>query len=121
MKKPTLYLGKFKQYDKVFITDENGIDIKNVTSVAFEGETLYIAQPDCLFEYTDGKAKKINAKVTKLFSRNGTLFASVGNFLAEIKNGKVKKIAEFDSPVTDVLMTTPSTVNFSINQVRNYE
>lgn len=102
MKKPTLFLGKFKQYNKVFITDESGVDVKNVTSVAFEGEKLYIAQPDCLFEFADGKAKKINAKVTKLFSRNGILFASVGNFLAEIKNGKVKKIAEFDSPVTDI-------------------
>ena len=69
MKKSILNFGQFRQYDKVFITAENGVDIENVTSVAFDGETLYIAQPDCLVEYSDGKAKKISAKVSKLFSR----------------------------------------------------
>ena len=27
MKKPNFYFGEFKQYDKVFITAENGVDI----------------------------------------------------------------------------------------------
>ena len=95
MKKATLNFGQFKQFDKVFITADNGIDVENVTSVAFDGEILYIAQPDCLVEYTDGKIKKISASVSKLFSRNGRLFAAVGNSLAEIKKGKIKKLAEF--------------------------
>ena len=50
MKKATLNFGQFKQFDKVFITADNGIDVKNVTSVAFDGEILYIAQHDCLVE-----------------------------------------------------------------------
>ncbi len=102
MKKPTLNFGEFRQYDKVFITAENGIDIENVTSVAFEGETLYIAQPEGLVEYSDGKAKKLSVKVSKLFSAGEKLYAAVGNTLAEIKKGKIKKIAEFDSPVIGV-------------------
>ncbi len=102
MKKPNLHFGEFKQYDKVFITAENGIDVENVTSVAFEGETLYIAQPDCLVEYADGKYKKHNARISKLFTRNGRLFAAVENSLAEIKKGKIKKLADFDSPVIDI-------------------
>lgn len=102
MKKHTLNLGEFKQYDKIFITAENGIDVENVTSVAFDGEILYIAQPDCLFEYSDGKMKKISVKASKLFSKNGKLYAAIGNSLAEIKKGKVKKVAEFDSPVVDI-------------------
>ena len=102
MKKPTLNFGSFKQFDKIFITAENGIDAENVTSVAFDGETLYIAQPDCLVEYADGKTKKISVKASKLFSRKGRLFASIGNSLAEIKKGKAKKIADFSSPVIDI-------------------
>lgn len=102
MKKPTLFFGEFKQYDKVFITAENGVDVESITSVAFEGETLYIAQPDCILEFAQGKAKKLNAKASKLFTRDGKLFASAGNSLAEIKKGKVRKIADFDSPVVDI-------------------
>ena len=102
MKKNTLYFGEFKQYDKVFITDADGVDIANVTSVAFDGEKLYIAQPDCLVEYAQGKIKNINVKASKLFSKKGRLFAAIGNSLAEIKNGKVKKLADFDAPVVDI-------------------
>ena len=102
MKKPTLNFGEFKQYDKIFITAENGVDIENVTSVAFDGEVLYIAQPDCLIEYNDKKVKKISAKVSKLFSREGKLYGASGNSLVEIKNGKLKKIADFDAPVKDI-------------------
>ena len=102
MKKNKLYFGEFKQYDKKFITSDNGIDIENVKDLAFDGETLYIAQGDCLIEYADGNMKKHAAKVSKLFSRKGKLYAAVGNALAEIKKGKIKKIAEFNSPVVDI-------------------
>lgn len=102
MKKSTLNFGEFRQYDKVFITADNGIDVENVSSVAFAGETLYIAQPDGLVEFKDGKTKKIGTDVSKLFTRAGRLFAASGNALAEIKNSKLKKIAEFDSPVVDI-------------------
>ncbi|MBR6620487.1 MAG: hypothetical protein IKK85_09100 [Clostridia bacterium] len=102
MKKPTMYFGKFKQYDKVFLTSDNGIDIKNVVSIAFSGESLYITQPDCVIEYADGKTNIISIKASKLFAKGGKLYAAVGNSLAEIKNGKAKKIADFDCPVTDI-------------------
>ena len=110
MKKTILNFGQFRQYDKVFITAENGVDIENVTSVAFDGETLYIAQPDCLIEYSDGNVKKISAKVSKLFSRNGILYASVGNSLAEVKKGKIKKIADFSTPVIDISVALDNSV-----------
>ena len=110
MKKSMLNFGEFKQYDKTFITAENGVDIENVKSVAFDGEKLYIAVPDGLAEYTDGKVKKLDVKVSGLFSRNGKLFAAVGNSLAEIKNGKVKKLADFDSPVTDISVALDKSV-----------
>ncbi|MBR6784707.1 MAG: hypothetical protein IKM25_00485 [Clostridia bacterium] len=102
MKKNTLNFGEFKQYDKKFITADNGIDIENVTSVAFDGETLFIAQSDCVIEYADGKAKKLAIRASKLFSKGGKLYAATGNSLAEIKKGKAKKIADFDSPVIDM-------------------
>lgn len=102
MKKNTLKFGEFKQYDKKFLTADSGVDIENVLSVAFYGETLYIAQPECLLEYKDGQLKKISAKVSKLFSKGGTLYAAVDNSLAEIKNGKLKKIADFNAPVIDI-------------------
>ena len=102
MKKSTLHFGEFKQYDKVFLTADKGIDVENVLDVAFEGETLYIAQPDGLIEYADGKIKKISAKVSKLFTRNGKLYAAVNNSLAEVKKGKIKKIADFEAPVVDI-------------------
>ena len=34
MKKYTLNFGEFKQFDKVFLTADNGIDCASVTSVA---------------------------------------------------------------------------------------
>ncbi len=102
MKKNTLKFGEFKQFNKKFLTADSGIDIESVLSVAFDGETLYIAQPECLIEYKDGQIKKISAKVSKLFSKGGTLYAAAGNSLAEIKNGKLKKIADFDAPVVDI-------------------
>ncbi len=102
MKKSTLHFGEFKQLDKVFLTADNGIDCENVSSVAFDGETLYIAQPDGVFEYADGKMKKMNFSASKIFSAEGKLYASIGNTLAEIKKGKAKKIAEFDTPVKDI-------------------
>ncbi len=102
MRKNTLNFGEFKQYDKKFITAENGVDTENISSVAFDGETLYIAQPDCVIEYADGKTKKLSIRASKLFSTGGKLYAAIGNALAEIKKGKAKKIAELDSPVTDM-------------------
>ena len=102
MRKNTLNFGEFKQYDKKFLTADCGIDLENVTSVAFDGETLYIAQPDCLIEYADGKTKKLAIKATNLFSRDGKLYAAIGNSLAEIKKGKAKKIADFNAPVIDI-------------------
>lgn len=110
MKKNKLYFGQFKQYDKQFLTADSGIDAESVTSVAFDGETLYIAQPDCLIEFADGKLRKINAQVTKLFSRNGRLFAACDNALAEIKKGKLKKVASFDAPVVDISVALDGSV-----------
>lgn len=110
MKKPSLHFGEFRQYDKVFITADNGVDVENVTSVAFAGETLFIAQPDGLIEYNNGKIKKTAVNVSKLFSRAGRLFAAAGNSLAEIKNGKLKKIADFDSPVVDISVALDNSI-----------
>lgn len=110
MKKPTFYLGEFTQRDKIFITADNGIDVENVNSVAFDGETLYITQPDCLVEYADGNVKRISASVSKLFTRQGKLYAAVGNALAEIKKDKIKKIKEFDSPVVDISVALDKSV-----------
>ena len=102
MKKPSIKFGSFKQYEKVFITAADGVDIENVKAVAFDGEALYIAEPEYLIEYSKGNLKKVPAKISNLFSRKGKLYASVGNALAEVKKGKIKKIAEFDSPVIDI-------------------
>ena len=102
MKKSTLHFGEFKQYDKVFLTADKSIDVENVLDVAFDGETLYIAQADGLLEYADGKVKKIGVKASKLFAKEGNLFAAVKNSLVEIKKGKTKKIADFDAPVVDI-------------------
>ena len=99
MEKYTLNFGKFKQYDKKFITE---IDGSSVTSVAFCGETLYIATTENTFEYSEGNLKKLSFKAEKLFSENGRLYASMGKILSEIKNGKSKKIAEFNSSVIDI-------------------
>ncbi len=110
MKKPTLNFGQFTQYDKVFITEENGIDFSKALSVAFEGETLYIADGESLAVYTDGKIKKTQAKVSKLFTRNSRLFAAVGNSLAEIKKGKITKLADFDAPVIDISVALDNSI-----------
>lgn len=110
MKKSSLHFGEFRQYDKKFITADNGIDIENVKSVAFAGETLYIAQPDCLIEYADGKIKKTAVNVSKLFAKDGRLFAAVGNSLAEIKKGKMNAIAEFNAPVIDMSVALDKSV-----------
>ena len=75
MKKPTFYLGEFTQRDKVFLTADNGIDVENVNSIAFMGETLYIAQKDCLIKYADGKMQKSAIRASKLFAKKDqTLF-----------------------------------------------
>ena len=110
MKKPTLNFGQFTQYDKVFITEENGIDLSKALSVAFEGETLYIADGESLAVYTDGKIKKSQAKVSKLFTRNSRLFAAIGNSLAEIKKGKISKLADFDAPVVDISVALDNSI-----------
>ena len=102
MKKSTLYLGEFKQYDKKFITAENGINPESVCDVAFEGEVLYLTNGESLFQYDNGSVKKLTGKVSKLFSKKGKLYGAVGNSLAEIKKGKIKKIADFDCPVIDI-------------------
>ena len=102
MKKYTLNFGQFRQYDKKFLTSENGLNAGEVTAVAFSGETLYIACEGCLFEYCDGKVKKLSGKADKLFSRAGRLFVSYGNALGELKGGKIKKIKEFDCLVNDI-------------------
>ena len=99
MEKYTLNFGKFLQYDKKFITE---IDSNNVTSVAFFGESLFIATTENTFEYSEGALKKLPFKAEKLFAENGKLYASQGKTLAEIKNGKAKKQAEFSSAVVDV-------------------
>ena len=50
MKKSALYLGEFRQYEKEFILSGNGINVEKVTSVAFEGETLYVLCDGSVFE-----------------------------------------------------------------------
>lgn len=102
MKKPSINFGQFRQYDKTFLTAEHGIDTENVRAVAFEGETLYIAQPDCLLEVKEGKSKKISADISGIFSLSGKLYAASNNSLATLSGGKLKKVAEFDAPVTDI-------------------
>ena len=62
MEKYTLNFGKFRQYDKKFITE---IDGGSVTSVAFSGETLYIATTENTFEYSEGNLKKLLFKAEK--------------------------------------------------------
>ncbi len=102
MKKYTLNFGQFKQYKKEFLTAEKGIDGASVTSVAFCGEALYIATTENTFEYNEGSLKKLSFKAEKFFSENGKLYAAFGKVLSEIKNGKAKKLAEFDSKIVDV-------------------
>lgn len=119
MKKPTFNLGEFTQRDKKFITAEHGVDVENVTSVAFDGEVLYIAQPDGIVEYADGKTRKIAVKVSKLFTRKGKLYAAVDNALAEIRKGKIKKLMELDSPVVDISIALDNSM-WVITQAKLY-
>ena len=102
MKKYTLNFGEFKQFDKVFLTAEKGVDPASVTSVAFCGDALYIATAKGPFEYNNGNLKKLSFSADKFFSADGKLYGANGNSLYTIKNGKSKKIAEFDSPVVDI-------------------
>ena len=102
MKKYTLNFGEFKQFDKVFLTAEKGVDPASVTSVAFCGDALYIATAKGTFEYNNGNLKKLSFSADKFFSADGKLYGANGNSLYIIKNGKSKKIAEFDSPVVDI-------------------
>ena len=110
MKKPTLNFGQFTQYDKVFITADKGIDPEKVKAVAFEGETLYIADDESLAIYSEDKIKRIQAKVSALFTRKGRLFAAIGNSLAEIKKGKITKLADFSAPVVDISVALDKSV-----------
>ena len=68
MKKYTLNFGEFKQYDKVFLTADKGIDGASVNSVAFGGSTLYIASSKGTFEYADGNLKKLSFSAQALAS-----------------------------------------------------
>ena len=102
MKKYTLNFGEFKQYDKLFLTADNGLDLESANSIAFSGDSLYITQADCLLRYTDGKIKKLPIRASKLFSVDGKLYATIKNALVEIKNDKPSMVAEFDAPVVDI-------------------
>lgn len=110
MKKYTLNFGEFKQYDKVFLTADKGIDGSTVNSVAFSGNTLYIASSKGTFEYADGNLKKLSFSASKLIYAKGSLYAAIGNTLAEIKKGKAKKLAEFDSKVIDISVALDGSV-----------
>lgn len=102
MKKNKLFFGEFKQFDKKFITSDNGVDIENVKDIAFDGEKLYIAQEDCLCEYSNGNVKKLPVIASKLFAQSGKLYAACGNSFAEISKGKMRTVAQFDAPVVDI-------------------
>ena len=71
MKKYTLNFGQFKQYDKKFITE---IDGNSVTSVAFSGETLYIATTENTFEYSDGNLKKLSFSLHPLNPQPNSIY-----------------------------------------------
>lgn len=102
MKKNTLHFGAFRQYDKVFLTSEHGIDPTTVTGIAFDGDTLVLADGANVFVYKDGKLNKTACKAEKLFTRKGRLFAATGAALGEMKNGKIEKLADFDAPIKDI-------------------
>lgn len=110
MKKYTLNFGQFRQFDKKFITSENGINVEGVDSVAFLGEALYIAADGELFEYNEGKVKKLSGKADKLFSRGGKVYVSYGHSLGELKGGKIKKLTDFNSRVIDVSVALDSSL-----------
>lgn len=102
MKKPTLYWGRFRQYDKVFLTEESGIVPSSVKSVAFSGETLFIATEENSYQYANGTLKKLPFSADKFFSGKSGLYASIGNILAKVDNKKATTIANFDSEIVDV-------------------
>ncbi len=110
MKKYTLNFGQFRQYDKKFITDENGINPEAVSSAAFLGETLYFTAEGCLYEYADGKIKKLNSGADRIFGRGGRVFVAAGANLGELKGGKIKKLAQFDSDIIDVSVAADSSL-----------
>ncbi len=102
MRKNTLHFGSFKQYDKTFLTAEQGLNLENISGVAFDGDTLYIVSDNTVFTYENSQLKKTAFKADKLFSRKGHLFAVLGNTLGEMKNGTIEKVADFFAPVTDI-------------------
>lgn len=102
MKKPTLYWGRFRQYDKVFLTEESGIVPSSVKSIAFSGETLYIATEENSYQYANGTLKKLPFSADKFFSEKSGLYASTGSILAKVDNKKATTIANFDSEIIDV-------------------
>ncbi len=102
MKKYTLNFGQFRQYDKKFITAENGINPEAVNSAAFLGEVLYFTADGCLYEYNDNKVKKLSAKADSVFGRDGRVFAAAANALYELKSGRLRRLAELDCAVRDV-------------------
>lgn len=102
MKKPTLYWGRFRQYDKVFLTEESGIVPSSVKSIAFSGETLYIATEENSYQYANGTLKKLPFSADKFFSEKSGLYASTGSILAKVDNKKATTIANFDSEIVDV-------------------
>ncbi len=102
MRKPSLRFGEFTQLDKIFLTADNGIDCEKVHSVAFSGEKLYIAQSDCVFEYSGGKLKKLGLKASKLLQNDGELYACTENSLYKLSGNQFNKTASFDSPVVDI-------------------
>ncbi|MBQ3086456.1 MAG: hypothetical protein IJC45_03910 [Clostridia bacterium] len=100
--KTKLDYGTFIQYDKKFLTAENGADVQNILSVGFLGETLYVAQKDGLFTYEDGKFTPVQARADKLFSRNEKLYAADANKLLQVLGNESLLLGTFDSPVQDV-------------------
>ncbi|MBR2414316.1 MAG: hypothetical protein IKB13_07420 [Clostridia bacterium] len=102
MRKNTLHFGSFKQYDKIFLTAEQGLNLENISGVAFDDDTLYIVSDNTVFTYENDALKKTDFKADKLFSRKGRLFAAIGNTLGEMKNGTIEKVADFAAPVVDI-------------------
>lgn len=102
MKKPTLYWGRFRQYDKVFLTEESGIVPSSVKSISFSGEALFIATEENSYQYANGTLKKLPFSADKFFSEKSGLYASTGSILAKVDNKKATTIANFDSEIIDI-------------------
>ncbi|MBQ3518464.1 MAG: hypothetical protein IJA31_03995 [Clostridia bacterium] len=102
MRKNTLHFGSFKQYDKIFLAAEQGLNLENISGVAFDDDTLYIVSDNTVFTYENDALKKTDFKADKLFSRKGRLFAAIGNTLGEMKNGTIENVADFAAPVVDI-------------------